>query len=1267
MPSGWRRPLEEPCAGGSTSDLHTITGDAESSSTRYQHQYPHSHHHLHLRVQQQQQQQQFSSGQRSDVNAGITAAPAQFSGAPPPFSAAPPPFSAVHQLSSSSAATPSPSSSSSSTPSSARLASRGLRSHGSRVASFGHPCRGLALTSSLGPGRPGQRQGAEGLRGGRGSTSAWGALDVEPEAGVTDCCCLSSVTEEAIVHNLVVRYESDIIYTKLAGDLISVNPYQRLDLYTPHHIAAYRTPMLADLPPHLFGIGERARRGVYELQEDQVVLMCGESGSGKTEAARLLLNFLTPPHVTPARNCKLRAGDRVLQAFGNARTRHNDNASRFAKHVELELDHRGEAVGGTFTCYLLEKGRVTRRHASERGFHFCYQLVTGAPPPVLKSLRLQRSSEQYTMLTTARPAASEADVDKHEYAETKHALDVLGLDDAEQLAVFSVVAAVLKLGNVGFTAVNNIDGTEGCALHNEYEAREACELLQCSPRQLLQALRLRSSAGSEEETVSMELTACQAIAARNLLCQALYARLFSWLVTRINQSLKVGEPSRRKVLSIVDVFGFEILERNSFSQLVINYSNERLTQVVRQATLQERQEEYVREGLDWITLDSPVGMPALQLLQQSKSGVLALIEELTLRPAPDPDSCLHKRPSQQACQTQGDASSSYEEEDLLKLLAKTYAGHPCVDVKPGTSSATSSRHQHPDNNLPVDAFRIRHFAGSVTYSVKGFLAQNLDELSKDLSHAMHCSHHLFLSSLFPEGNPRRAPHKRPASVVAQAQISLASLVRHVAGKKISVVHCLKPNDSKLPAQLDQELLAHQVRYHCLLESCSVSREGWIQGWTHQQFLQRYGLLSPHTWPHWRGSSLEGSALLLADLCLTPSQYTFGRTRVYVKTHSTLDELEQARRARVEALAVAIQATWRRHVQRRRFCRLRRAQAIIAGAWRRHRGQALVRNMQRFRREDWAATVIQNAYVTYLRFRREDWAATVIQNAYVTYLRWRFLEQLLTTPPSESPIAEDWPTAPILIAPLSAALRRLHHLNRCAQYRLRFDQTARNRMREKVTASIIFRDRKASYNRSIGHPFMGDYVRLRQNAQWKKIAADTNDHYIVFADIVNKITRSAGKFVPILLAVSTNALLVVDQRSLHLKYRIPAADIARISLSPFMDDIAVVHVKPSSPTTDLTAPRPPDTSQGGCLFGSDVGKRKGDIVLQTGHVIEVVTKLFLVVQNATDSPPDIVIATEFETNFGESTVVFSFRTTGLADVAPGHIRIIRRQNRMEVHL
>ncbi|KAM7313666.1 unconventional myosin-Ia-like [Ixodes scapularis] len=276
--------------------------------------------------------------------------------------------------------------------------------------------------------------------------------------------------------------------------------------------------------------------------------------------------------------------------------------------------------------------------------------------------------------------------------------------------------------------------------------------------------------------------------------------------------------------------------------------------------------------------------------------------------------------------------------------------------------------------------------------------------------------------------------------------------------------------------------------------------------------------------------------------------------------------------------------------------------------------------------------------------REAAAPPLHAQAEGAFQRRRYLLWLAHNLPSESPLDRSWPPAPRFLHTTSHILKKMYHKWRCSKYRMRFDQTARNRMREKVTASIIFRDRKASYAKSVSHPFRGDYVRLRQNVKWKRLASETGDQYVVFADIISKITRSSGKCVQALFVVSTNAMLIMDQRTLQIKYRIPVGDIFRISLSPFLDDIAVFHVR----TTEAT-------------------RKKGDFLFETGHVIEIVTKLFLVIQNATGKPPEVNIATEFEVNFGKENVVLGFRSSVMTDVQSGQIKISRKGNRMEVVL
>ncbi|CAB3388404.1 Hypothetical predicted protein [Cloeon dipterum] len=1151
----------------------------------------------------------------------------------------------------------------------------------------------------------------------------------EQEVGVADTLQLEPLTEEAFVANLQQRFKRDLIYTSAGDVLVSVNPYKKLALYSLDVVEAYRNrPILSHLPPHIFALADKAHWNLRERNEEQCVVVSGESGSGKTEAARIVLQYVTvagsgpsgaqqDPALAPIkliRDRLLQAGP-LLEAFGNAKTHKNDNSSRFGKYLDVEFDFKGDPVGGTFTSYLLEKSRVTRQLAGERNFHIFYQLLTGADIQLLKSLKLHRNIDNYAFLRPSRPLSMETIDDKRDFQVTKKALETLGFSAEDVVQIFKVVASVLKLGNIGFTPTSNIDGTEGCTVTNDYELFEVCGLLGTNPMELTSALTQRtilagpvldspstnpappppppscgslrgvksggcsssaagtppsfvpsssmSSTASRDvyevcemlqhstlarltladergststagELVVADLSASEATASRDILCRALYSRLFAWLVKQVNDATRVRKYGKRKVLGILDIYGFEVFEQNGFEQFIINFCNEKLQQAVADCTLRQRQEEMLREGIEWTPVDFFNNTPVCELIEKNNHGILAVLDEESQRGGPGGDESFLAR----LCHTCG--SSAYFE-------TRNCAPHSAPSDLPCNTS------------VPPNCFRLRHYAGTVTYGVTGFVDKNNDTLPLDLSLAMFRCEHPLLKNLFPEGNPKRTTLKRAASAGTQFKISVGALMGNLQSKTPHFVRCIKPNELKQPRIFENALVQHQVRYLCLVQTIKVRKSSFAHSESYESFLHRYKMLSPHTWPSWRGSAVEGASYLLRDLPLSSPHFAFGRTRIFVRGERTVAELEEFRRQRLEDLAALVQKMWRGYRCRQRYILMRQSQIVIASAWRSWRAREEYRELKRRKQIEWAVQVIQTHY---LQWRRRQ-----------------FLQRLCVSLPSESPMCREWPAAAKRLSDTSLLLRRIHHKWRCHKYRLKFDQTARNRMREKVTASIIFRDRKASYPRSVSHPFLGDYVRLRQNVQWKKICVETNDQYVVFADIINKITRSSGKFVPILFVLSTSSMLILDQRTLQIKYRVPAADIYRLSLSPYLDDVAIFHIKAGCELPSLAHEAGcSDCSRGGgssplqgaehatgCLFQSDYGKKKGDFVFHTGHVIEIVTKLFLVIQNAVGKPPEVNINTEFEANFGSQTVMLSFKCAGLPEVQPGQIKIMRKGSRMEV--
>ncbi|XP_055589131.1 unconventional myosin-Ia-like [Uranotaenia lowii] len=1252
---------------------------------------------------------------------------------------------------------------------------------------------------------------------------------MEQEIGSWDSVLLENLSEDSFITNLHQRYKRDLIYTYIGTFLVALNPYKPLAIYTPDLVRKYANKSLFQLPPHIFALANSAHQFLLNYNEDQCIVMSGESGAGKTESARMIVHFLTqlsemrrsrtpvfalkgsnpssrqttPKHCTitrvgssfesgsgtggagrldsimkyntsrkcshektvefdliahhkstenlaamamgsgpgsgsfstgstpkclkhsnqsisrstegsdfptkstlksafaspascPRHNCTsagsshmdlhrmcgggsfnspslqkrcnlgrcchqsstrsihkssssialtydhsnnmspsvhrrqilksitkevylrdlelYRMRDRVahaevfLEAMGNASTIKNSNSSRFGKFFDIEFDYKGDPAGGHLTLYMLEKSRVTSRSPGERNFHIFYQLLSGADIHLLKSLRLQRNIDKYDLL---KYSFTNED-DRTNFGFTKRSLEVIGFSQEEIFSIFTILAVVLKLGNLVFISTTNIDGCEGCEISNEYELEEIAQLLQVDSHLLFYCLTRIGENWDHIETDGSEIDAMYASKIKATLCRTLYGRLFALIAARINEQLKLKQYGmvasstvRGRTIGLLDFYGFEVLEKNSFEQLAINYCNERLQQHYVKNVLKYQQDLYMAEGLDWIKIDYFDNQPICELIDKPCYGVLHLLDEPQV----------------------------INDGILLTRLHQCCTGH--------------TNFLSRDPSLPSNAFQIRHFEGPVLYSSLGFTEKNLDLLPKHVSACLYQNCELpIVASLFPEGNPKRhSVGRKPTSLSTTLRTSLQTLLKQVEQRYNHYIFCIKPNELKQPKMFELGLVQHQVRYMCLMPLINLWRNGHYFNMVHSRFVQRYKLLCQYTWPHFSGSMIDGVALIVRSVPLPAAEFTIGRKKVFIRSPRTVYELDEFRKVRLNELAVLIQKTYRCYTKRKRFVALRRSQLVIAGFWRTWRERENIRIAE---------------------FKKQArWAVQVIARFFVLIKTREFLLTLLLRLPHDnmSPICHDWPPAPSFLAETSQLLRNIFHRWRCYKYRKSFDQPARNRMREKVTASIIFKDRKISYPRTVAHPFHGDYIRLRQNVQWKRVSCEHNDQYVVFADMINKITRSSGKFIPILLVVSTNSMLLLDQKTMQIKYRIPASEIYRMSLSPYFDDIAVIHIRADNYSSNMS-----DRSESptGCLFQSEIGKKKGDFVFQSAHSIEIVTKLFLVIQNATAKSPEIVISTEFEANFAQQTVVFTFKCGGMLDSPySSQTRVQRKGNRMEV--
>uniref|UniRef100_A0A8C6HIQ9 Myosin IA n=1 Tax=Mus spicilegus TaxID=10103 RepID=A0A8C6HIQ9_MUSSI len=644
---------------------------------------------------------------------------------------------------------------------------------------------------------------------------------LEGPVGVEDLILLEPLDEESLIKNLQLRYENKEIYTYIGNVVISVNPYQQLPIYGPEFIAKYRDYTFYELKPHIYALANVAYQSLKDRDRDQCILITGESGAGKTEASKLVMSYVAAvcgkgEQVNSVKEQLLQSNP-VLEAFGNAKTIRNNNSSRFGKYMDIEFDFKGSPLGGVITNYLLEKSRVVKQLKGERNFHIFYQLLAGADAQLLKALKLEEDTSVYGYLNGEVSKVNGMD-DASNFRAVQHAMSVIGFSEEEIRQVLEVTALVLKLGNVKLTDEFQANGIPASGICDGKGIQEIGEMMGLNSTELERALCSRTMETGKEKVVTV-LNVTQAQYARDALAKNIYSRLFDWIVKRINESIKVGTGEKKKVMGVLDIYGFEILEDNSFEQFVINYCNERLQQVFIELTLKEEQEEYKREGIPWTKVEYFDNGIICNLIEHSQRGILAMLDEECLRPGVVSDST------------------------FLAKLNQLFSKHSHYESK-----VSQNAQRQYDRTMGLSCFRINHYAGKVTYNVTGFIDKNNDLLFRDLSQTMWKAQHPLLKSLFPEGNPKEASLKRPPTAGTQFKNSVAVLMKNLYSKNPNYIRCIKPNDQQQQGRFTSEMVTVQARYLGLLENVRVRRAGYAFRQGYKPFLERYRLLSRSTWP-----------------------------------------------------------------------------------------------------------------------------------------------------------------------------------------------------------------------------------------------------------------------------------------------------------------------------------------------------------------------------------------------------------------------------------
>lgn len=719
--------------------------------------------------------------------------------------------------------------------------------------------------------------------------------------GKADFVLMDSVTLPEFMDNLKLRFDKGRIYTFIGEVVVSMNPYKNLPIYGKDTIEQYKGRELYERPPHLFSIADAAYKAMKRRCKDTCIMISGESGAGKTEASKYIMQYIaaiTNPsqraEVERVKNMLLKSNC-VLEAFGNAKTTRNDNSSRFGKYMDINFDFKGDPIGGHISNYLLEKSRVIVQQLGERNFHSFYQLILGAPEQTLRSLHLQKDISSYTYTRSIVQMKSSIN-DAGEFKEVSEAMKVIGFKPEEIQTAYKVLAAILHLGNLKFT----LDG-DTPLIENSKVVSVVADLLG-SKYELLEKALLYRTVATGRDVIDKQHTEQEASYGRDAFAKAIYERLFCWIVSRINDVIDVKKQDaalhgKNTVIGVLDIYGFEIFDNNSFEQFCINYCNEKLQQLFIQLVLTQEQEEYKREGIPWKHIDYFNNQIIVDLVEQQHRGIISLLDD--------------------ACMNVGKVTDAMFLDALNKQLGK-HAHYSSRKV-----CAT-------DKALEYDRdFRIRHYAGDVLYSVVGFIDKNKDTLFQDFKRLMYNSTNPVLKNMWPEGKLSITEvTKRPLTAATLFKNSMIALVDNLTSKEPYYVRCIKPNDKKSPSLFDEERCKHQVEYLGLLENVRVRRAGFAYRQAYEKFLHRYKMISQLTWPNHDFPSDQVAVQKLLTECGFQQDAAYGKTKVFIRTPRTLFSLEDKRSEMLIRIILFLQKMWRGTLARWKYKRTKAALTIL---------------------------------------------------------------------------------------------------------------------------------------------------------------------------------------------------------------------------------------------------------------------------------------------------------------------------------------------------
>ncbi|XP_057603101.1 myosin-IIIb [Hippopotamus amphibius kiboko] len=782
--------------------------------------------------------------------------------------------------------------------------------------------------------------------------------DAEKYCLEDDLVNLEVLDEDTIIHQLQNRYVDLLIYTYVGDILIALNPFQNLSIYSSQFSRLYHGVKRASNPPHIFASADAAYQCMVTFSKDQCVVISGESGSGKTESAHLIVQHLT--FLGKANNQTLR--EKILQvnslveAFGNARTAINDNSSRFGKYLEMMFTPTGAVMGARISEYLLEKSRVIKQAAGEKNFHIFYYIYAGLyHQKKLSEFRLpEEKPPRYIADETGRVMhdITSKESYRRQFEAIQHCFRIIGFTDKEVHSVYRILAGILNIGNIEFAAISSQHQTDKSEVPNAEALENAASVLCISPEELQEALTSHCVV-TRGETIIRANTVNRASDVRDAMSKALYGRLFSWIVNRINTLLQpdknICSADDGMSVGILDIFGFENFQRNSFEQLCINIANEQIQYYFNQHVFALEQMEYQNEGIDAIPVDYEDNRPLLDMFLQKPLGLLTLLDEESRFPQATDQTLVDK----------------FED----NLRCKYFWRPKGMDLR----------------------FGIRHYAGKVLYDASGVLEKNRDTLPADVVVILRTSENQLLQQLFSipltkTGNlaqtraritaasrslpphfsagrlkvdtlevirhPEETTNMKGQTMASYFRYSLMDLLSKMVVGQPHFVRCIKPNDDREALKFSRDRVRAQLRSTGILETVSIRQQGYSHRILFEEFVKRYYYLAfrAHQTPL---ASKESCVAILEKSRL--DHWLLGKTKVFLKYYHVeqLNLLLREVIGRVVVLqayakgwlgarrykrvrekrekgAIAIQSAWRGYDARRKFKKIsnRRSESAI---------------------------------------------------------------------------------------------------------------------------------------------------------------------------------------------------------------------------------------------------------------------------------------------------------------------------------------------------